>query len=81
VRILWNFQLEAVFGGGAAAGAPFFGADAPLSFTGVDDEYDPLRPNDYESYSKKRRDEKRRERDTEDRERYWTLVKKLMYVV
>jgi len=34
-----------------------------MSFSGVNDEYDPLRPNDYESYAKKRRDEKRHERD------------------
>jgi len=58
--------MEAVY---ASPAAPFFGADAPLSFSGVNDEYDPLRPNDYESYSKKRRDEKRRERDAEDRDR------------
>jgi len=51
---------------GTAGAAPFFGADMPLSFTGVTDEYDPLRPNDYESFSKKRREEKRRERDAED---------------
>jgi len=44
----------------------FFGADAPISFTGVTDEYDPLRPNDYESYSKKRREEKRRERERDE---------------
>ena len=49
-----------------SAAAAFFGADAPLSFTGVNDEYDPLRPNDYESYSKKRREEKKRERDVDD---------------
>jgi len=49
--------------------APFFGADVPMSFSGVVDEYDPLRPNDYESFSKKRRDEKRRERE-DDRDRY-----------
>jgi len=58
--------MEAVY---ASPAAPFFGADVPLSFTGVNDEYDPLRPNDYESYSKKRREEKKRERDAEDRDR------------
>jgi len=52
-------QLEPV----VATATPFFGADAPMSFSGVTDEYDPLHPNDYESYSKKRREEKRRERD------------------
>jgi len=58
-----NRQLEAI-----VSAAPFFGADMPMSFSGITDEYDPLRPNDYESYSKKRREEKRRERD-DDRDR------------
>ena len=57
-----NQQLEPTM----AAATPFFGADAPMSFTGVSDEYDPLRPNDYESYAKKRRDEKRHERDDDN---------------
>ena len=44
-------------------GSPFIGCDAPASFLGVTDEYDPLKPNDYEKFIKLRREEKQRERE------------------
>lgn len=54
-------------------GSPFIGADASMSFLGVIDEYEPLRPNDYETYVKMRKEERQRERDEDrrpdDRER------------
>jgi hypothetical protein len=43
--------------------APFVGAESPMSFLGVKDEYDPLKPNDYESFTKLRRDDKPKDRD------------------
>ncbi|XP_013408270.1 splicing factor 45 [Lingula anatina] len=48
-----------------AATAPFIGAEPTSSFLGVQDEYDPRRPNDYEDYVKKRKQQKQRERDDE----------------
>lgn len=43
----------------------FIGIDGPSSFLGVNDEYDPLRPNDYENYSKKLRDRRNKDKDDE----------------
>lgn len=48
-------------------GSPFIGSDASLSFLGIADEYDPLRPNDYETYVKLRKEERQREKDEERR--------------
>lgn len=56
-------------------GSPFIGADASMSFLGVVDEYDPLRPNEYETYVKLRKEDRQRERErdedrrSDDRER------------
>lgn len=38
-------------------------------FTGVKDEYNPLRPNDYEEIMKKRKEQKQKDRDDDDRRR------------
>lgn len=35
------------------------------SFLGVSDEYDPLKPNDYETFNKLRRAERQKEREKE----------------
>ena len=45
--------------------SPFIAADPVPSFTGVVDEYDPLRPNDYEDFVKKRKEQRQKERDEE----------------
>ncbi|KAK3104085.1 hypothetical protein FSP39_024317 [Pinctada imbricata] len=45
--------------------SPFIAADPVPSFTGVIDEYDPLRPNDYEDFVKKRKEQRQKERDDE----------------
>lgn len=49
--------------------SPFIASDPLPSLTGVKDEYNPLRPNDYEELMKKRKEQKQRERDDEDRRR------------
>ena len=48
----------------------FVGSDAPMSFFGVQDEYDPLKPNDYETFIKLRRDDKPKDRE----ESRWRLT-------
>jgi len=45
--------------------SPFIASEAPGSILGVTDEYDPQRPNDYESYIKMRKDQRQREREEE----------------
>ena len=47
--------------------SPFLAVEAPnaSSFLGVTDEYDPRRPNDYESYVKMRKEQKMKEREEE----------------
>ncbi|KAL3853330.1 hypothetical protein ACJMK2_016878 [Sinanodonta woodiana] len=50
-------------------GSPFIASEPVPSFTGVADEYDPLRPNDYEDFVKKRKEQRLREREEEDRKR------------
>ena len=45
--------------------SPFIASEAPGSFLGVTDEYDPQRPNDYESYIKMRKDQRQKEREEE----------------
>jgi len=53
-----DFQLESM------TNIPsFVGSDAPMSFFGVQDEYDPLKPNDYESFIKLRREDKTKDRE------------------
>ena len=50
----------------------FIGINEPslsVNLTGLPDEYDPLHPNEYEEFSKKRRDERRAEERKKDRER------------
>ncbi|XP_060598466.1 splicing factor 45-like isoform X2 [Ruditapes philippinarum] len=53
----------------ALGGSPFIASDPVPSLTGVKDEYNPLRPNDYEEIMKKKRDQKQKERDEEERKR------------
>lgn len=50
----------------ALGGSPFIASDPVPSLTGVKDEYNPLRPNDYEDMMKKKRE---KERDEEDKKR------------
>lgn len=71
--IVHKFQLESVYTKErerdtpvALGGSPFIASDPVPSLTGVKDEYNPLRPNDYEDMMKKRRE---RERDEDDRKR------------
>ncbi|XP_067684085.1 splicing factor 45-like [Haliotis asinina] len=47
--------------------APFIASDPVPSITGVQDEYDPFRPNEYEDIVKKRREAKQKEREEEKR--------------
>ncbi|OWF53811.1 Splicing factor 45 [Mizuhopecten yessoensis] len=57
-------------GGGpsiAIGGSPFLPTDPVPSLTGVSDEYNPLRPNDYEEFMKKRKDQRQKEREEERR--------------
>ena len=61
----------------AVGGSPFIASDPVPSLTGVKDEYNPLRPNDYEEMSKKKKeqrqkedDERKRDRDDFDRNRF-----------
>lgn len=58
--------MERVSGSFMGATSPFITEPVP-SLTGVTDEYDPLRPNDYEEIMKKRREIKEREREEEKR--------------
>ena len=47
-------------------------AEPTPSFAGVSDEYDPLRPNEYDEYSRKMRHRKReeeRQKEHEEKER------------
>ncbi|XP_045164806.2 splicing factor 45-like [Mercenaria mercenaria] len=53
----------------ALGGSPFIASDPVPSLTGVKDEYNPLRPNDYEDIMKKKRDQKQKERDEDERKR------------
>ncbi|CAG2249379.1 RBM17 [Mytilus edulis] len=46
-------------------GSPFLPPDPSSSLTGVVDEYDPLRPNDYEDFTKKRKEQRLKEREEE----------------
>ena len=66
-----NVQLETVGGGGVpTGGTPFIASEAPsASLLGVSDEYDPLRPNDYEDFVKKRKEQKKREEEEKRREK------------
>lgn len=48
-------------------GSPFIASEPMPSLTGVKDEYNPLRPNDYEDLVKKRKEQKIRDRDEDER--------------
>ena len=55
-------------GGSISITAPFIGSEAPIisaTFLGVNDEYDPLNPNDYEEHVKVVKDKRQKERDEE----------------
>lgn len=45
--------------------SPFIASEPVPSLTGVADEYDPLRPNEYEEIVKKRREQRQKEREEE----------------
>lgn len=45
--------------------SPFIASEPIPSLTGVADEYEPLRPNEYEEIVKKRREQRQKERDEE----------------
>ncbi|XP_029635143.1 splicing factor 45 [Octopus sinensis] len=45
--------------------SPFIASEPVPSLTGVTDEYDPLRPNEYEEIVKKRREQRQKEREEE----------------
>ncbi|KAL5013489.1 hypothetical protein ScPMuIL_007759 [Solemya velum] len=47
----------------AIGGIPFIATEPVPSFTGVVDEYEPLRPNEYDDIMKKRREQRQKERD------------------
>ena len=47
-------------------GSPFIASDPMPSLTGVKDEYNPLRPNDYEEMMKKRKEQKSKEREEDE---------------
>lgn len=49
--------------------SPFIPADPVPSLTGVADEYEPLRPNDYEDFVKKRKEQRQKEREEDLRRR------------
>ncbi|XP_069141156.1 splicing factor 45-like isoform X2 [Argopecten irradians] len=51
----------------AMGGSPFLPTDPVPSLTGVSDEYNPLRPNDYEEFIKKRKEQRQKEREEERR--------------
>ncbi len=56
-------------GGVPTGGTPFIAQEAPTSFLGVSDEYDPLRPNDYEDFVKKRKEMRKKEEDQKRKEK------------
>lgn len=47
--------------------SPFIASEPPTSFPGITDEYDPLRPNDYEDVVARRKEQRQREREEERR--------------
>lgn len=49
--------------------SPFIPSEPVPSLTGVADEYDPLRPNDYEDFVKKRKEQRHKEREEDLRKR------------
>lgn len=53
----------------AVGGSPFIASDPVPSLTGVKDEYNPLRPNDYEEMSKKKKEQRQKEDDDRRRDR------------
>ena len=53
----------------AVGGSPFIASDPVPSLTGVKDEYNPLRPNDYEEMSKKKKEQRQKEDDERKRDR------------
>ena len=64
--------------------SPFIATDGSSSFLGVSDEYDPLCPNEFETYMKEvrekraRENEERRRRDMEDREKCVSDIRTLL---
>ena len=53
----------------AIGSSPFIPSEPVPSLTGVKDEYNPLRPNDYEELTKKKKEEKKKEEDERKRDR------------
>ena len=48
----------------------FIVSEPSMNLTGVPDEYDPLIPNEYEEFSKRRRDERRAEERKKEQAKY-----------
>ena len=55
--------------GPALGSSPFIPSEPVPSLTGVKDEYNPLRPNDYEEITKKKKEERKKEEDERKRDR------------
>ena len=53
----------------AVGSSPFIPSDPVPSLTGVKDEYNPLRPNDYEEITKKKKEQRQKEDDERKRDR------------
>lgn len=49
----------------AAGHSPFLASEAPTSFPGITDEYDPFHPNDYEEVVTRKKEQRQRARDEE----------------
>lgn len=77
-------QIERIGGGSLpAVGTPFIASEPPTVTTllGVSDEYDPLRPNDYESFVKRRKEQRQREREEERRKELVIRYMNLDYLI
>ena len=56
-------QMESPGGGHS----PFLASEAPTSFPGITNEYDPFHPNDYEEVVARIKEQRQKEREEEKR--------------